>query len=148
MNSEEENPLDPLTSKQERLRKKYEGMYAGLGGLSFGISPYTGMVLLQNSAARSEELIRWARHYPFLYKWLERFADSSDTVNFIAGHGLMLWAIIANTGRLKGNTALFSMAGLTKEQVMKPPSGMPEMSQEETNAYTAAYAAANGHSGS
>lgn len=116
----------------------------GLGGLSFGISPYTGMVLLKSSTERSTELIRWARHFPFIYKWLERFADSSDTVNFIAGHGVMLWAIIANTGRLKGNPTIFSMAGLTKEQVMSPPEGMPMMTQEEINAYTAA-TGPNGH---
>lgn len=146
MNSEGEE-LDPLTPKQEKLRLKYQGMYTGLGGLSFGFSPYTGIVLMQSASARSEELIRWARHNPFLYKWLERFADSSDTVNFIAGHGLMLWAIIANTGRLRGNAALFSMAGLTKEQVMAPPPGMPEMSQKEMDAYSEIYATANGHRG-
>lgn len=111
-------------------------MYAALGGLSFSLSPYTGMVLLKCADVRSEELIRWARHNPLIYKWLEYFADSSDTFNFIAGHGLMLWAILANTGRLKGNPALFAMAGLTKEQVMVPPPGMPEM--EEMNAYAAA----------
>lgn len=144
MNSEVET-LDPLSPKQEKLRKKYEGMYMGLGGLSFGLSPYTGMVLIQSATARSEELIRWARHNPFIYKWLEYFADSSDTVNFIAGHGLMIWALIANTGRLKGNPALFQMAGLTKEQVMAPPPNMPEMTQEEMNAYRAAYTASNGH---
>jgi hypothetical protein len=116
-------------------------MYAGLGALTFGIRPYAGMVLMKSAEARSEELIRMARHNAFLWKWLEYFADSSDTFNFITGHGVMLWAILSQLGRVKGNPAIFSMAGLTEEQIMAPPPGMP--SQEELNAY-----AANGYSGS
>jgi len=113
-------------------------MYAGVGAGVFGFSPYSGMVLMQSSHARSEELIRAARHNPVVWKWIEYFANSSDTFNLICGHGIMLWAIFAHTGRIKGNPAIFQMAGLSEEQIMAPPPNMPEMSQEEMNAYTAA----------
>lgn len=145
MISDEEN-LDPLTPKQERIRKRYEGMYAGLGAGIFAFRPYAGMVLIQSANARSDELIRAARHNPIVWKWLEYFANSSDSFNFIVGHGVMLWAILSEMGRLHGNPAIFKMAGLSIEQVMSSPPGMPEMSQEEMNAYTAA-ASFNGHSG-
>jgi hypothetical protein len=96
------------------------------------------MVFMQKAIERSDELIRWARHYPIVYRWLEYFADSSDTVNFIMGHGLMLWAIFSYTRGIKGNPILFQMAGLSKEQIMAPPSDMPTMSNEELKAYAEA----------
>jgi hypothetical protein len=119
-------------------------MYTALGAGTFGFRPYAGMALMRYAKERSEELIRMARHYPFLWKWLEYFADSSDTMAFLIGHGVMLWAILSEAGRLKGNSAIFNLAGLAPEQVMAPPPNMPVMSEEELHAYTAA---SNGNRG-
>lgn len=112
-------------------------MYAGIGAATFGFRPYAGMVLMRYSKERSEELIRAARHNPFIYKWLEYFANSSDTLNLILGHGIMLWAILHELGTLKGNPAIFQMAGLSVEQIMAPPPNMPEMTKEEMDVFTA-----------
>jgi deferrochelatase/peroxidase EfeB len=143
LTTSEEEPLDPLTPKQERLRKKYEGMYTAVGAATFGFRPYAGMVLMRYAKDRSEELIRMARHYPFLYKWLEYFADSSDSFTFVIGHGIMLWAIMSEMGRLRGNPAVFGMMGLNPEQIMQPLPGMP--TQEELDAFIANQQ--NGHRG-
>jgi hypothetical protein len=111
-------------------------MYAGVGAGLFGFHPYSGMVLMRCATARSEELIRAARHNPVVWHWIEYFANSSDTFNLITGHGIMIWAILSSLGRVKGNDAIFQMAGLAEHQVMAPPPGMPN--QEELNAYAAA----------
>lgn len=120
-------------------------MYTALGGLTFGVRPYAGMAIMRYAKERSEELIRMARHYPFLYKWLEYFADSSDSFNFIVGHGVMLWAILSEMGRMRGNPAVFGIAGLNPEQVMAPPSDFPTMTEDEMHAYTAATNGARGN---
>jgi hypothetical protein len=110
-------------------------MYAGIGAGVFGFHPYSGMVLMRTAEVRSEELIRAARHNPVVWHWIEYFANSSDTFNLIAGHGIMLWAILVSLGRAKGNPAIFQMAGISEEQIMAPP---PSMTQEEMNVYNAA----------
>jgi hypothetical protein len=117
-----DQPLeDKLTPVQEKMRVKLATLYAGLGAGLAGFKPYAGIVLIKCAEARAEEVVRACRHSKAAWRWLERIVSSSDVTTCLLGHGIMLYAIMAQMGRLPKNDQLLHMFGYAEEQVMGPP---------------------------
>lgn len=80
---------------------------------------YDGMLIIQESDARAEEVVRWARTNKRVWKFLVQLLNLSDFGNMLLGHLWMGYAI-ASHHRGGGNEALLRKLGYAPEQVLEP----------------------------
>lgn len=116
------------------MKTKLAMMYASLGAAVSGFKPYAGLALIKHAESRAEEVVRACRHSKAAWHWLERIVSGSDVTSCLIGHGIMLYAIMAQSGRLPKNDPLLQMFGLAEWQVLgTPPPGMEFMNATGTN---------------
>lgn len=88
--------------------------------MSSSFDIYVGLVIIKNAQDRSTEMVRACRHNKIAWKWLEAFVNSSDTASCIMGHGLMIYAIMVHSGRLRGDVGSLALFGYAEHQVFEP----------------------------
>jgi hypothetical protein len=112
------------------VRIRLAELYALIGTLLAGANMYAGVVIAKNANVRAEEVVRAARHDKTMWKWVERVANGSDMGNLLVGHGLMVWAILIQAGRLPGDVNKLAALGYAEWQVLAPPPGMEDGSTD------------------
>lgn len=109
-----------LTPAQKKLAKELSGFYATIGLFVARADAYDGMLLIGESEKRATEVIMVARHHAGMLKVIERIVTGNDYISLIMGHGIMLYAILANHGRVQADPVLLHQYGYTHEQVLAP----------------------------
>lgn len=116
-----------LTPAQKRLSMELAGFYAGIGMVVSSFNTYDGVLIISQSEQRATELVAAARHNKQVYKWVERLAHSNDMIAAIVGHGVMVYALMANHGRIEPNPVILHKFGMSKEQVLGLIPGLSEV---------------------
>ena len=94
--------------------------YAACGLFATRFDIYDGVLLIKESQNRAVELVKVARHHKWLYAFLERAVETNDYLVALAGHGMMLYGMLAHHGRLKADEAFLAANGLSEKQILAP----------------------------
>jgi hypothetical protein len=109
-----------LTPAQKKLAMQLSGLYATIGIFVTRFDTYDGMLLISESEKRAQEVIMVARHHKGVLAIIERIVTGNDYVSLLMGHGVMLYAILANHGRVQADPVFLHQYGYSKEQVLAP----------------------------
>lgn len=121
---------DILTAAQEKVRIKLSGLYTLCGTLIAGVRPYAGMVIMKSAHIRSEEVVRACRHNKEAWNILLSLVSGGDIIGCIAGHGLMIWAILLQAqGR---DTDILEAFGYSEKQILGDIMGIFDGSESST----------------
>jgi hypothetical protein len=112
-------PSPDLTPFQRTIAERLSGIYLFVGTLVMPRDVYDGMVIVQSSEARAEEVVRWARNNKRVWKFLVNLLNMSDFGTMLIGHAWMGYAMLSHH-RGGGNEMLLRKLGYAPEQVLAP----------------------------
>lgn len=69
-----------------------------IGMLVYGFDKYAGSLLIKHALTRAKELENLKKQFPEIEKYLKGSSKASAIISFAAGHGFMLYAILAGRG--------------------------------------------------
>ncbi len=122
-------PSQTLTAREKRLQNKLAAFYGTVGFLLTQVNIYDGVVVIKGSEDRATEVVLVARKHKWLMEFLERMVETNDYVLLTVGHGMMLYAILANHGRIKANESVLAQFGYHPSQLIpqskEPDAGTP-----------------------
>lgn len=116
---------DKLAARAERLYPDVVKAYAGIGFLLTRWDTYDGLLIITESEKRAKELLRVAQHHKGMMDTIERIVGGNDYIALATGHGLMLYAILAHHGRIKGDQLFLAQIGYHERQIV------PDLEQAE-----------------
>jgi hypothetical protein len=91
--------------------------YATAGVFISGRNQYDGMILIMCAEQRAQEMALALSHNKQIFELVERVFAQGDITKCIVGHGLMVYAILANHNRMPRNDILLQQLGYAPGQV-------------------------------
>lgn len=88
-------------SRDSKLIDTWTNYYTMTGALVLGFDHASGHIIIDSANARARELIGLAKKYPRVMKLLRQAEKGGGLFAFLAGHGIMVYAILAAHDRVK-----------------------------------------------